>query len=164
MDKCEQTAGFLNLRDWYCDTLCVLSWQPACCYLFPRQNSCLILSGVLEPPNWSFFLFTLPLCFCPQVGTRLTCKHLCKSDAERNWQYTISRRRDSCPTRHLQRCIKLSDKFPWYYTVPCLGVGGRMKRQKVCHDKCYAPRNEKAVYVWRKGSKWSLFTRVQVVW
>ena len=66
--------------------------------------------------------------------------------------------------RHLYKGIKLSDAFPCYHTTPCLGNEGRIKRQKVCHDKCYAPRNKTAVYVWRKGSKWSLFTGVQVVW
>lgn len=68
------------------------------------------------------------------------------------------------PVRHLYKGIKLSDAFPCYHTTPCLGNGGRIKRQKVCHDKCYAPRNKTAVYVWRKGGKWSLFTGVQVVW
>lgn len=156
MDKYEQTAGFLNLRDWYCDMLCVLLWQPVCCCLFQRQDSCLI--------RLVFWGLQTAECLFISLLSCLTCTHSCKSDTDCNWQYTVSYHCDSCPTRHLYLCIKLSNEFPCYYTTPCLAIGGGMKRQKVCHDKCYAPRNEAAVYVWRKGSKWSLFTSVQVVW
>lgn len=65
MDKHEQTAGSSNLRDWYCDMLCVLLGQLVCCYLLQRQNSCLICQCFGASKLMPVFWFTLPLFFLP---------------------------------------------------------------------------------------------------
>lgn len=163
MDKSEQTAGSLDLRDWYCDMLCILLWQPVCCCLFQKQS--LIRSVFWSLQAFSFFFFFLIYLtygFAPEA-VHACPGHICADEMPTvtgSIRLTIA----VAPVRHLYKGIKLSDAFPCYHTTPCLGNEGRIKRQKVCHDKCYAPRNKTAVYVWRKGSKWSLFTGVQVVW
>lgn len=126
------------------------------------RDSCLIRLVFCEPPNLSFVLFFLTYLMFLPGGPHMPDLYVFTTipTSDNNWQCTISR---CCDSRHLCRRIKLSDTFPRYCTTPCQGVEGRIKRQKVCHDKCYAPQNETAVYVWRKGSKLSLFTRVQVV-
>lgn len=87
---------------------------------------------------------------------------LCKSDDNCNWLYTIKHHCDSCLTRHLYWCIKLSNKFPYdCTTTPCQTTELAEKSVMI---NVIPPQHGIPVYVWRKGSKWSLFTSVQVVW
>lgn len=103
----------LIFQDWYCDMLRVLFGHPVCCDL-------LFLLGLAWASQVKTVFWFTSLLFLPTSRYKPDLCTLCKSDDNCNWLYTIKHHCDSCLTRRLYWCIKLSNKFPYdCTTTPC---------------------------------------------